>query len=134
TLVLTALVAVPTYLVDVWWFGGWSWWVPLAVLAVVGALNALVAENAWRNLGHALTEQHLVVQTGAVVRTREVLERGGIIGWVVHQGFFQRRLGLADLTATTAAGQEQVVAPNIPLPMAVELARAATPGMLDELA
>ena len=134
TLFLTGLVAVPTYLVDVWWFADWSWWVPLAVLAVVGALNALVAENAWRNLGHALTEQHLVVQTGAVVRTREVLERAGIIGWVVHQGFFQRRLGLADLTATTAAGQEQVVAPNIPLPMAVELARAATPGMLDELA
>lgn len=134
TLLLTALVGVPTYLVDVWWFAAWPWWLPLLVLGVVGTLNALVAESAWRNLGHGLTAQHLVVQTGAVVRTREVLERAGIIGWVVHQGFFQRRLGLADLTATTAAGQEQVVAPNIPLPMAVELARAATPGMLDELA
>jgi putative membrane protein len=134
TLLLTALMGVPTYLVDVWWFAAWPWWLPLLVLGVVGTLNALVAESAWRNLGHALTAQHLVVQTGAVVRTREVLERAGIIGWVVHQGFFQRRLGLADLTATTAAGPEQVVAPNIPLPMAVELARAATPGMLDELA
>lgn len=133
TLILAGLVAVPTFLVDWGWFGSWPWWTPLAVLVAVGALNLLIAESAWRNLGHGLTDHHLVVQTGAFIRTRDVLERAGIIGWVVHQGFFQRRLGLADLTATTAAGQEQVIAPNIPLPMAVELARAATPGMIDDL-
>lgn len=133
TLILAGLVAVPTYLVDWGWFASWPGWTPVAVLVGVGLINLVIAESAWRNLGHGLTDAHLVVQTGAFVRTREVLERAGIIGWVVHQGFFQRRLGLADLTATTAAGQEQVVAPNIPLSMAVELARAATPGMIDDL-
>ncbi len=130
TLTLAGLAAVPTWWLDVGWFATWPWWVPLAVLVGVGLLNVVIAENAWRNLGHALTDRHLVVQTGAVIRTREVLERGGVIGWVVHQGLFQRRLGLADLTATTAAGPERVVAPNIPLGMALDLADAATPGML----
>ncbi|MGD8151179.1 PH domain-containing protein [Ornithinimicrobium sp. Y1694] len=132
TLFLTALVAVPTYLLPWEFFQGWPWWIPVAVLVGFGLLNAVIAEAGWRNLGHGLTEEHLVVQTGAVVRTREVLERAGIIGWVVHQSFFQRRLGLADLTATTAAGGEQVVAPNMPVELAVDLADRATPGMLTD--
>ncbi|WP_130012812.1 PH domain-containing protein [Serinicoccus sediminis] len=131
TLVLAVLVAVPTWWLDVGWFGTWPWWLPFAVLVGLGLLNAVVAEQAWRNLGHALTDRHLVVQTGALIRTREVLERAGVIGWVVHQGLFQRRLGLADLTATTAAGPERVVAPNIPLGLALDLADATTPGMLE---
>lgn len=133
TLFVAALVAVPTAFLDVWWFASWPSWTPLAVLVGLGLLNVVIAENAWRNLGHGLTQDHLVVQTGAIVRTRSALERAGIIGWVVHQSFFQRRLGLADLTATTAAGGERLVAPNIPLPMAAELADRATPGMLDGL-
>ncbi|MFC5040453.1 PH domain-containing protein [Ornithinimicrobium kibberense] len=99
----------------------------------MGAASALLAEASWRNLGHALTPRHLVVQTGAVVRTREVLERAGVIGWVVHQSFFQRRRGLCHLTATTAAGSEQVVVPDVPLEVAVRLARRATPGMLEDV-
>ena len=131
SLITAALVAVPTFVFDVWWFASWPWWLPLAVLGGLGLLNVLIADSAWRNLGHGLTQDHLVVQTGAVVRTRSALERAGIIGWVVHQSFFQRRLGLADLIATTAAGGESLVAPNIPLELAAGLADRATPGMLD---
>ncbi|MFK5633332.1 PH domain-containing protein [Ornithinimicrobium sp. LYQ103] len=133
TLVVAGLAAVPAVLPDRWWFVPWPWWVPLAVLGVLVPLNALVAESAWRNLGHGLSDRHLVVQTGAVVRTRAALETAGIIGWVLHQSFFQRRLGLGDLTATTAAGSESVVAPNIPVEVAVALARRATPGMLEDV-
>ncbi len=133
TLFLVGLLAVPTYLTDVWWFDVLPWWGPLVLLAVVGLANAVVAESAWRNLGHGLTERHLVVQTGAFVRTREVLETAGVIGWVVQQSFFQRRRGLCDLVATTAAGAEQVTAPDIPVGAAVQLARRAAPGMLDDL-
>lgn len=132
TLVATVLVAVPTYLLDRWRLELLPAWAPWAVLAGLGLLNLLLAESAWRNLGHGLTQRHLVVQTGAVVRTREVLERAGIIGWRLDQGYFQRRLGLADLMATTAAGAEVVTAPNIPVDRAVALAREATPGMLDD--
>lgn len=132
SLFLAALVAVPTYWVDVWWFQTWPWWIPLAVLGAAGLLNVALAEASWRNLGHGLTEGYVIVQTGAFIRTREVLERAGVIGWVVHQSFFQRRLGLADLTATTAAGSERMVVPNVPLALAVELAESATPGMLED--
>lgn len=132
TLILTGLVAIPTYLIPWGWFELFPWWLPVAVLIVVGPLNLLLAESTWRNLGHGLTQAHLVVQTGTVIRTREALERAGIIGWVIHQGFFQRRRGLSDLSATTAAGAEVVVAPNIPLELAVSLAARATPGMLDD--
>lgn len=133
TLFLVALLAVPTFVLrDLWWFDRLASWGPLGLLVVLGVGNAVVAESAWRNLGHGLTERHLVVQTGAFVRTREALETAGIIGWVVRQSFFQRRLDLCDLVATTAAGAEQVTAPNIPVPAAVALARRATPGMLDD--
>ncbi|GGK81551.1 membrane protein [Ornithinimicrobium pekingense] len=133
TLVVAGLLAVPTWLTDAWWFDRLPGWGPVAVLVVLGALNAVVADSAWRNLGHGLTERHLVVQTGAFVRTREVLEVAGVIGWVVQQSFFQRRRDLCDLVATTAAGPEQVTAPDIPVDAAVRLARRATPGMLDDL-
>ena len=70
---------------------------------------------------------------GALQRTRTVLERDGIIGWVVRQSWFQRRVGLATLVATTAAGPESVVVVDLPLAQAIALADAATPGMLDEV-
>lgn len=134
TLFVAVPVAVMTYALDrFWWFDRIPGWLPVAVLLGLGLLNALLAESAWRNLGHGLTERHLVVQTGAVIRTREALERAGIIGWTFHQTFFQRRRGLADLHATTAAGGEVVVAPDIPVDLAADLANRATPGMLEDL-
>jgi putative membrane protein len=63
----------------------------------------------------------------AVARRRTVLERDGVIGWVVQQTFFQRRRGLATLVATTAAGGERVVVTDVPLPQAVAVAAAVTP-------
>ena len=88
---------------------------------------------AYRHLGHALAPDHLVSGAGALQRTRTVLERDGIIGWVVRQSWFQRRSGLATLVATTAAGPEQVVVVDVPLADAVRLADAATPGLLTPL-
>ena len=61
---------------------------------------------------------------------RTVLETDGIIGWVVSQSWWQRRIGLADLTATTAAGTERVLVRDVRLEVAVALADRATPGML----
>ncbi|WP_299052353.1 PH domain-containing protein [uncultured Nocardioides sp.] len=108
------------------------WWIPLAFLVVFVPLGVVVCEAQYRNLGHRLTAEHLVVVGPSVVRRREVIESDGIIGWVVQQSFFQRRLGLATLVATTAAGGEKVVAVDLALPVAVGLAHAATPGVLDE--
>lgn len=124
-LLLTAvLLAAPLYLNPQWW----RWGAAAYALVIVAAVIA--AELTFANLGHALTPRHLVSRYGATVRTRVALERQGIIGWVLDQSFFQRRAGLADLRATTAAGAEQVVIRNVPYAVAVALADQATPGML----
>lgn len=107
-----------------------SAWLPFVVAGVAIGGAALVADTAYRHLGHATTSDHLVVGSGDLTRVRTVLEHDGIIGWVVRQTWFQRRLALATLVATTAAGAERVVARDIPLDAAIRLADASTPGVL----
>lgn len=60
------------------------------------------------------------------------LERDGIIGWVFEQSLFQRRVGLVNLVATTAAGEERVEVKDVPYDRALLLAQSTTPGMLEE--
>jgi putative membrane protein len=106
-------------------------WPVLAVTTLVWAAGgALVGEYAYRNLGHALTSEHLVAGDGALQRRRIALETEGVIGWVVKQTLFQRRVGLATLIATTAAGAESVEIKDIPHQQALTLAHRATPGVL----
>lgn len=120
TVVLWAIVGV----VIAW--REWSWWLLLGAVpwAVVSAALAVLA---YRTLGHALTPDHLVVTDGALRRRRVVLERRGVIGWTVAQSLLQRRVGLATLTATTAAGPESLEIRDLPLPWAVALAAETTP-------
>lgn len=123
-----ALVSiVPVLLLDL------PWWLPLLVWVVFAGLAVPVAQEAYRNLGHGLTPGHVISGHGALMRQREVLERGGIIGWVVRQTVFQRRLGLATLVATTAAGSESVTIDDVPYDVALALAREATPQIFADL-
>lgn len=116
--------------VVVTWAFGWSVWIAVVAVVLVAALGAVVGEATYRHLGHRLTSGYLVAGSGALTRVRTALERGGIIGWVVTQSFFQRRRGLATLVATTAAGSEHVTVLDVPVGTAVAVADAATPGML----
>jgi putative membrane protein len=59
-----------------------------------------------------------------------MLGTDGIIGWNLRRSFFQRRAGLATLTATTAAGRQRYEVPDVPSAEALRLADAATPGLL----
>lgn len=104
---------------ELWWFlvPGLVW-LPLGVV---------LAEMSYAHLGHALGDAHLVAGHGTTARRRTVLEVDGIIGWVFSQSFFQRRLGLVTLHATTAAGAEQVTLTDVPEDVAVRLAARATP-------
>lgn len=123
----TVLVACGLVAALVWL--DWPWWSVLALLPVA-ALGAGAAELEYRHLGHALTHDHLVAGSGGLTRLRTVLERDGVIGWVVSQTWFQRRQGLATLIATTAAGAEKVTISDVPLPVAVAFADRSTPGVL----
>jgi putative membrane protein len=104
-----------------------------AAVVLLGAAGVAAGIASYRHLGHALAPDHLVSGAGALQRSGTVLERDGIIGWVVRQSWFQRRVGLATLVATTAAGPESVAIVDLPLARAVALADAATPGMLGEV-
>ena len=84
-------------------------WLFPALLAVTTAL-AIVA---YRSLGHTVHDGYLVVRSGVATRTTAALRRRAVIGWVVKQSFFQRRLGLATVIATTAAGQGAYTAHDI---------------------
>ncbi len=112
-----------------WWFDLAWWWVALLAVVLLAAAAA-VGEASYRHLGHALAGDHLVAGSGQLARIRTVLETDGIIGWVVSQSWWQRRIGLADLIATTAAGHERVLVRDVRLDAGVALAQAATPGLL----
>lgn len=123
-LVLVVAAVVASVVLDL------PWWPAALLAALVLPLAVVLGESAYRHLGHALTPRHLVAGDGVTTRRRTVLEVDGVIGWVVVQSFFQRRLGLATLVATTAAGAESVRIVDLPVERAVEVADAATPGVL----
>lgn len=124
TVLGTAAAVLSSVLLD------WPSWLPVAVAVLLGGSGLIAGESAYRNLGHLLTDAHLVAGDGVAQRRRSALERDGVIGWVIRQSWFQRRRGLATLVATTAAGGERVTVLDVPLEAAVALAAATTPATL----
>jgi putative membrane protein len=107
----------------------WIWLLSLALLP----LAALLAADRYRSLGHALTGGWLVARTGSLLRRRGILSAEGIIGWRIHQSWFQRRQGLVTLTATTAAGRQHYDVRDVPAQQALAVAAAATPDLVGPL-
>jgi putative membrane protein len=112
-----------------WLWAGLPAWAWLASTALLPA-GALLAFDRYRGLGHAVAGDHLVCSTGSLVRRRNQLAREGIIGWNLHQSFFQRRAGLVTLTATTAAGRQSYPVQDVDTAEALRVAEAALPGLL----
>ena len=124
SLVLTAAAGVAIVL------GAPLWLAAPALLTVPVAV--MLAGDRYRSLGHAIAGGFLVTRAGSLDRRRDMLECDGIIGWNLHQTFFQRRVGLATLTATTAAGRQRYAATDVPLSLALPLADRALPGLLGD--
>jgi putative membrane protein len=110
--------------------GAPPWFVAAGMLSIPVAI--LLAADRCRSLGHAVSGHYLVTRAGSLYRRLDVLECDGIIGWNVRQSFFQRRAGLATLTATTAAGRQRYAVLDVPVPMALALAEQALPGLLGD--
>jgi putative membrane protein len=114
----------------IWWMAGlhgWGW----PAIAVLVPLNVPLAADRARNLGHALIGRYLVTQRGSLLRRRAVLATDGIIGINLRSSYFQRRAGLATLTATTAAGRQGYRVQDVAVPEAVRLAESVLPGVID---
>jgi putative membrane protein len=104
----------------------WGAWATLGLLPV----TLLLALDAYRNLGHAITSHYLVTRHGAGVRGTVALQRTGVIGWTVSQSFFQRRAGLVTVTATTAAGNGGYCVIDVATADGLAVAEQAVPGLL----
>ncbi len=104
------------------WLGPTS----LALLPVA----LLLAIDRYRNLGHQLTARYLVTRQGSVQRRTVALQRTGVIGWTFRQSVFQRRAGLVEVEAVTAAGAGGYTVLDVAAPAGVALADATTPDLL----
>lgn len=105
---------------------GWVWQGSLLLLPV----SALLAADRYHNLGHALVGGTLVTGWGSLVRRRCALACDGVIGWNLHQSFFQRRAGVVTLVATTAAGKQSYRVTDVPQAEALQVADRGLPGLL----
>ncbi|WP_327141970.1 PH domain-containing protein [Nocardia sp. NBC_01327] len=128
-LIALALIAASLAGVDI---PAWPW----VLLAVAAVLAAALAWDRYRGLGHAVipaahgNPTWLITRSGSLDRDRDCLEGPGIIGWTVKQSWFQRRAGLATITAATAAGKKRYHVIDIPFDQAWPLIEAVTPGQL----
>ncbi|MFC4589156.1 PH domain-containing protein [Sphaerisporangium corydalis] len=124
----TGAIFTGVLLVLSYWLGlpAWTWQTTL--VATVVAMP--VAADRYRSLGHTIEGDHLVTRWGSLVRRRVALHRDGIIGWNVRRSFFQRRAGLATLTATTAAGGQGYSVWDVDLSEALRTADRGIPGLL----
>ncbi len=107
-----------------------GWFVVAAVAAPLVAL--CLAQDRWRALGHALVDGWFVVRSGSLSQRHAVLATDGIIGWNFRDTWFQRRVGLTTLVATTAGGRQAYTALDVPEDVAVGLAGAAVPGLVEQ--
>jgi putative membrane protein len=65
-----------------------------------------------------------------VQRRTVALQRTGVIGWTFRQSLFQRRAGLVEVEAVTAAGAGGYTVLDVSAADGVALADATTPDLL----
>ena len=122
-LLLLALLAVVV--------AGGPWWLLVPPVVLLAAAAGVAADRV-AGLGHALVDGHLVSRSGSLVRRREVLDVDHVIGWNLRATWFQRRVGLTSLVATTAGGRQSVTVVDVPEPLAVGLADATLPHVVGQ--
>lgn len=106
----------------------WSW---LLLSVLVAVVAFWYARGSYRGLGHGLHPRYLVLRKGMAVRNTTTLERSAVIGWRITRSPFQRRLGLADVSATTAAGKGMYTAVDVGLGQGLGWADRAVPELLE---
>ncbi|MET9294031.1 PH domain-containing protein [Streptomyces sp. NPDC003077] len=104
----------------------WAWLVPVALLPVA----AVLANVAYRCLGHTVTGPYVVLRNGLLSRSTTVLQKKAVIGWTVRQSFVQRWLGLVTIRVSTAAGYGTYEAPDVGTKKAIPFIRQVSPELM----
>lgn len=103
--------------------------VPASLAPIIGL--GLAVDRA-KSLGHALTQGYVVSRSGSLYRRRDALSVDDVIGWNLRSTWFQRRVGLTELVATTAGGSQSVTVLDIPETAAVALTIEALPDLVEQ--
>ena len=105
----------------------WLLWIVFGVwiLGLAGAVAAYLA------LGHAIRGDYVVMSSGMMSRNTSALRRDAVSTIAVSQSVLQRRLGLANVSAMTAAGWFTYVAPDMAADEAFGFAAQTAPGLFD---
>ncbi len=106
-------------------------WLLLVAVALPVLAGVLAADRA-RTLGHAHVGHHVVARSGSIVRRRDALGDAHVIGVNLTATWFQRRVGLSTLRATTAGGPQAVTVLDVPTDRAVALALAVLPDVVGQ--
>jgi putative membrane protein len=101
-------------------------WDVLALGVAVTVLGVPLARGLYASLGHTVGARCFSVRRGWLVREQAVLERRAVVGWQVRQSLFQRRAGLATVTACVGAGSGGYAAVDIAATDAAGFAVAAS--------
>jgi len=111
---------------------GW-WWVLAAGLALT-VLGVPIGLGRYAALGHATGPGSFAVRSGWLVREQAVLQRRAVVGWQVRQSPFQRRAGLATVTACVGAGHGGYAAVDMAADEVAAFTAASSGGWAAELA
>jgi hypothetical protein len=84
--------------------GLWVWGVVGGIVLLLLALIIWYPRRAWQRWGYAVREHDLLIQSGVVVHRRVSIPSGRIQHVDIHQGPFERLLGLARVQVFTASG------------------------------
>jgi putative membrane protein len=118
--------------VVIWWQDGPWPLVPIGALLLVASLA--VGVDSYRNLGHALADGYLVTRRGSINRKQAAISTEALIGWKVQANWFQRRLGLVTLVATTAAGSQGYSVLDVSPDQGLAVMREVSPHLVDQFA
>ncbi|MFI6477863.1 PH domain-containing protein [Nonomuraea sp. NPDC050663] len=127
SLIEVAVIVAALAAADWLWLPSWVW----AALIAYVPFTLWHARADYRALGNALAPRHLITRMGVSNLRTVALERKGIIGWEIKQSYFQRRLGLITVRATTAAGAGHYDVVDVGQDHGLELAGEAVPGLLE---
>ncbi|GAA3887861.1 PH domain-containing protein [Saccharothrix violaceirubra] len=109
-----------------WSAPSWTWQAALALTAFC----AYLGWDRYRALGHALSDGYLVTRSGSLLRETAALHQSGVIGWRIRRSYFQRRAGLATISATTAAGDGEYHVVDVAERDGLTFAATAVPDLL----
>lgn len=112
-----------------WWFAP-TWVAVVAAMPLIAAIP--LGLDRYASLGHTLADGYLVTRFGSLARRTSVVHGDAVIGWNIATTFFQRRLGLATLTATTAAGRQGYSVVDADPVRGLLTARDVTPELIEQ--